>query len=110
MTAQLVDAQTGNHIWAERYDRTVADVFAVQDQIAESVALAIVPAISHAGQRRISRKAPDSLDAWEAYQRGIWHEAKQSVADNARARAFLEHAIRLDPGFTPAYTELADKI
>src|SRR5216683_1273279 len=68
VTAQLVEAETGNHLWAERYDRDLADIFAVQDEITEAVTIAIAPAIADAEQQRAMRKPPGSLDAWAAYQ------------------------------------------
>jgi adenylate cyclase len=107
ISAQLVEAETGNHVWAERFDRAVTAIFAVQDEIADAVARAIEPEISHAEQQRISRKPPESLGAWEAYQRGLWHYDKSNAADNALACEFFQQAIKLDPGFTPAYAELA---
>jgi adenylate cyclase len=107
INAQLIDAETGNHIWAERYDREIEHMFAVQDEIAEAVAAAIRPAVGDAEQRRVLRKPPDSLSAWETYQRGLWHEAKHNAADNALARQLFQQAIRLDSTFAPAYAELA---
>ena len=107
VVAQLIDAETGKHIWAERYDRALEDVFAVQDEITMAVVAAIVPAVADADLRRILRKPTESLGAWEAYQRGLWHEAKQNATDNTRARDFFQQAIRLDAGFAPAYVELA---
>ena len=82
--AQLIDAETGNHIWAERYDRDLEDIFAVQDEITLAVVTAIGPAVADAEQRRALRKPPESLGAWEAYQRGLWHFGQRTVAD-ARA-------------------------
>ena len=76
VTAQLVEAETGNHVWAERYDRDLADIFAVQDEITEAVTIAIAPAIAEAELQRAMRKPPESLDAWAAYQRGLWHLSK----------------------------------
>jgi adenylate cyclase len=67
VTAQLVEAETGNHDWAERYDRDLADIFAVQDEITEAVTIAIAPAIADAELHRALRKPPGSLDAWGAY-------------------------------------------
>jgi adenylate cyclase len=61
VTAQLVEAETGRHVWAERYDRDLADIFAVQDQISEAVAIAIAPAVAEAELKRAMRKAPESL-------------------------------------------------
>ena len=73
VTAQLIDAASGAHIWAERYDRDLSDIFAVQDEITASVAGVIEPALAEAEQQRVLRKPPERLDAWEAYQRGLWH-------------------------------------
>ena len=71
VTAQLVEAETGNHVWAERYDRDLADIFAVQDEITEAVTVAIAPAIADAELQRAVRKPTESLDAWAPYQRGL---------------------------------------
>ena len=107
VTAQLVEAETGKHVWAERYDRDLADIFAVQDEITEAVTIAIAPAIAEAEQQRAMRKPPDSLDAWAAYQRGLWHMSKASAADNALAQTFFQQAIDLDPTFAGGYRGLA---
>jgi adenylate cyclase len=107
VTAQLVEARSGNHVWAERYDRDLADIFAVQDEIAEAVTIAIAPAIAQAEQQRAMRKPPDSLDAWAAYQRGLWHLGKANADDNAHAESFFQLAIRLDPNFAGGYYGLA---
>jgi adenylate cyclase len=94
VTAQLVEAGTGNHLWAERYDRDLADIFAVQDEITESVTIAVAPAIAQAEQQRAMRKPPENLDAWAAYQRGLWHFSKMSPADNAlRRNSFSRQSI-----------------
>jgi adenylate cyclase len=107
VVAQLIDAGSGNHIWAERYDRALEDVFVVQDEITMAVVSAIHPAVADAEQKRALRKPPESLDAWEAYQRGLWHMSKFSGADSERAAQFLERAISLDPTFAAAYSNLA---
>ena len=107
VTAQLVDAETSNHLWAERYDRQLADIFAVQDEITVAVATAIQPAIADAELRRTLRKPPENLGAWEAYQRGLWHLAKANQADNARASNFFHRAIAIDATFAAAYSGLA---
>ncbi len=73
VTAQLIDAETGNHVWATRYDREIADIFVIQDEISEAFAAAIEPEIGQVERERARRKAPDSLDCWEHYQRGLWH-------------------------------------
>jgi adenylate cyclase len=107
ITAQLIEAATGAHVWAERYDRDLADIFAIQDEITGSVVNAIEPAMAQAEQQRVSRKLPDSLDAWEAYHRGLWHFLKQEPGENDQARPFFQRAIDLDRGFAPGYYGLA---
>jgi adenylate cyclase len=107
VTAQLVEAETGKHVWAERYDRDLSDIFALQDEITQAVTIAIAPAIADAELRRAMRKQPGSLDAWGAYQRGLWHLGKASVEDNALAQKFLQQAIDLDPTFAGGYSALA---
>ena len=84
--AQLIDAETGNHIWAERYDRELTDVFAIQDEITAAVTTAILPAVTDAEQRRALRKPPESLGAWETYQRGnLAHGQRHCRPDNEQA-------------------------
>ena len=107
VTAQLVEAETGRHVWAERYDRDLTDIFAVQDEIAEAVTIAIAPAIADAEQQRAMRRPPGSLDAWTTYQRGLWHFAKVSAEDNALALKFFRQAIDLDPRFAGGYKGLS---
>jgi TolB-like protein len=70
ISAPLIDAQMGNHIWAERYDRGLTDVFAVQHEITQAEAIEIAPAISQAERERAIQKPSANLSAWEAYQRG----------------------------------------
>ena len=107
VTAQLVEAETGKHVWAERYDRELTDIFAVQDEITEAVTIAIAPAIAHAEQHRARRKPPGSLDAWAAYQHGLWYLSKTTAADNATAGELFQRSIDLDPSFAGGYCGLA---
>ena len=106
VTAQLIDAISGAHIWAERYDRDLIDIFAVQDEITAAVTIAIAPAIAGAEQQRAMRKPPESLDAWAAYQRGLWHLSKVTTEDNALAQKLFQQSIDLDPTFSGAYVGL----
>jgi len=103
ITGQLIDALTGVHLWAERYDRDLSDIFAVQDEIAASVTAVIEPALAAAEQERVLRKPPERLDAWEAYQRGLWHFHKYRPEENKTALAFFSQAIALDPNFAPGH-------
>lgn len=107
VTAQLIEAETGTHVWAERYDRDLADIFAVQDEITHATTTAIAPAIAVAERQRAMRKAPASLDAWGAYQRGMWHLAKANAAEDALAEQFFRRAIELDPTFAPGHNGLS---
>jgi adenylate cyclase len=103
VTAQLIDAISSAHIWAERYDCELCDIFAVQDRITASVAGVIEPALVEAEQQRVLRKPPERLDAWEAYQRGLWHFYKYGPQENKIAQDFFRQAIGLDPNFAPGH-------
>jgi len=107
ITAQLVEAEAGNHVWAERYDRDLTDIFALQDEITQAVTIAITPAIADAEQRRAIRKPPGNLDAWAAYQRGLWHFSKGTADNVALAEKFYQQAMDLDSTFAGSYTGLA---
>jgi adenylate cyclase len=107
VTAQLIEAGTSNHVWAERYDRDLADIFAVQDELTQALTTALAPAIAGAEVRRAMRKPPESLDAWAAYQRGLWHLSKATPDDDATAEGFFKQAIELDPNFAGGYSALA---
>jgi adenylate cyclase len=107
VTAQLIEATTGGHVWAERYDRELADIFAVQDEITTNVSAAIQPALERSERERVVRKPADSLDTWESYHRGMWHFSKVEVAENEKARSFFQRAIELDHEFARAVAALA---
>src|SRR6516162_7349863 len=107
VTAQCVEAETGKHVWAERYDRELADIFAVQDEITEAATIAIAPAIADAERQRAMRRPPANLDAWAAYQRGLWHLGQANKDDNALAQQFFRQAIDLDPNFAGGYSGLS---
>ena len=106
-TAQLVEADTGRHVWAERYDRDLADIFALEDEITEAVTIAVAPAIAEIEQQRAMRRPPDNLDTWAAYERGLWHFCKMSAADNALAQKFFQQAIDCGPTFGGGYKGVA---
>jgi adenylate cyclase len=107
VTAQLVEAETGKHVWAERYDRDLADIFAMQDEITEAVTIAVGPTIADIELHRAMRTPPESLDAWAAYQRGLWHLAKTTANDYQLAENFFCQAIDLDRNFPDGYCGLA---
>jgi TolB-like protein/cytochrome c-type biogenesis protein CcmH/NrfG len=107
ITAQLNDVSTGSHIWAERYDRDLADVFAVQDEITESIVAAIEPQLYAAENFRARRKPPGSLDAWDLVMRALSHFWRVTRQDNVVAQALLEKAIAIDPNYGQALGVLA---
>jgi TolB-like protein/cytochrome c-type biogenesis protein CcmH/NrfG len=107
ITAQLNDVATGSHIWAERYDRSLADVFAVQDEITEAIVAAIEPQLYAAENFRAKRKPPDSMDAWDLVMRALSHYWRVTRPDNVVAQALLEKAIAIDPSYGQAHGVLA---
>ena len=107
ITAQLIDADTGHHLWADRYDRELADVFAVQDEIAQSIAGAIAPGIISAEIRHAQLKDPGQLGAWDRTMRAHRHIRRFTQSDLAEARRLLEEAIALDPTNSMALADLA---
>jgi adenylate cyclase len=106
VTGRLIDTTTGSHLWAARFERNLADVFAVQSDVAEAMASAIATTIVHTEQRRVAWKLPRDLGAWDAYQRGMWHMSRCEASENATARIFFQQAIDLDPGYAAAYGAL----
>ncbi|WP_063686591.1 winged helix-turn-helix domain-containing tetratricopeptide repeat protein [Bradyrhizobium stylosanthis] len=107
ITAQLNDATTGSHLWAERYDRDLVDVFAVQDEITNAIAAAIEPQIHAAENFRSHRKPPASLDAWDLLMRALSHYWRVTRQDHEIAKALLERAIAIDPNYGQALSVLA---
>jgi adenylate cyclase len=107
VNVRLIDATSGTHIWAESYDRSLADVFAVQDEITRALTTAIKPAVAEAELRRALRKPPENLGAWEAYQRGLWHARRATADDNRQALEFFRRATELDPTFAGPHAMLA---
>jgi TolB-like protein/Flp pilus assembly protein TadD len=102
ITAQLNDVTTGSHLWAERYDRDVADVFAVQDEITEAIVAAIEPQLYAAENFRARSKPPGSMDAWELVMRALAHYGQVSPADQVAAQELLQKAIAIDPEYSQA--------
>jgi adenylate cyclase len=106
VTAQLIEGATGNHIWAERYDRELDDIFAVQDDITQAIVAAIGPEIDQAERDRAQRLTPENLDAWESYQRGLWHLYRFNRKDNTEAQELFKRAAAVAPNFAPAHSGL----
>jgi TolB-like protein/DNA-binding winged helix-turn-helix (wHTH) protein/cytochrome c-type biogenesis protein CcmH/NrfG len=107
ITAQLIDSQTGAHLWSMRFDRTPQDVFAMQDEIALEVARALQLSLEPSVVQKFTGGSTANFGAYLAYLQGRAVMAKWRVADVGDAITHFSQAIRLDPGFAPAYVELA---
>ncbi|CAN7749777.1 winged helix-turn-helix domain-containing tetratricopeptide repeat protein [Bradyrhizobium sp. LjRoot220] len=102
ITAQLNDVANGSQVWAERYDRDVADVFVVQDEITEAIVGAIEPQLYAAENIRIRRKPPSNMDAWDLVMRGLSYYWRVTRQDHAIAQDLLEQAIAIEPHYGQA--------
>ena len=102
ITAQLNDVANGSHIWAERYDRDVADVFAVQDEITEAIVGAIEPQLYTAENIRVRRKPPSNMDAWDLVMRGLSYYWRVTRQDHVIAQELLKQAIAIEPNYGQA--------
>lgn len=107
VSGQLIDAASGNHIWAERYDRSTSDIFAVQDEITLSVVAAIEPQLYAADNLRLQSKPPESLDAWGCVIRAMPHIWTWVSQNDDTGINLLKRAIELDPGYARAHCLLA---
>ena len=107
ITAQLIDALTGNHLWAERYDRDYKDIFALQDEITDRIVVALRIKLTEGEQMRVHRKHTRSIEAWNLLSRGLEHFYRVNKTDNATARHLFEKAIEVDRGYALAYALLA---
>jgi adenylate cyclase len=107
ITTQLIDAETGAHVWAERYDRSMDDIFALQEEITLSTVAAIEPSVRRAEIERAKRKRPENLDAYDLVLRAT-PLADTGMPDGAsQALPFLERAISLDPNYALAHGQAA---
>jgi TolB-like protein/Flp pilus assembly protein TadD len=107
ITAQLVDATTGHHLWAERYDATMGDVFALQDKITQKIVTALALKLTPGEQEQVSTKDTDNIDAYRAFMQGWQHYLRLTPDDLVRAISYFEKAIELDPIYWRAYAGLA---
>jgi adenylate cyclase len=107
ITSQLIDASNAAHVWAERYDRALDDIFGLQDELTLSVVGAIEPSLRRAEIERARRKRPDSLDAWDLYLRALPFAATAMPEDADKALSLLEQAVTLDPDYAIAHAMIA---
>lgn len=107
VSVELVEVRTARIIWAETFERRPDDVFAVLDDIGNSIVSSISAEIETVERNRAMLKAPNSLNAWEAYHRGLWHMYRFTPAENEQARHFFARALEIDPTFARAYAGLS---
>ena len=110
LTAQLIETQTSGHIWADRYDRDLSDIFALQDELAQSVVAAIEPSLFDVEIARAKAKPTESLEAYDYYLRALWERRTTAGENCLKATALLRRAIELDPDYADALAALADCI
>ena len=112
ITAQLIDAEEDHHLWSEKWDRTLEDIFDVQDEVSETIARRAAPSVRGHEQNRLTRKRPENLSAWEEHLQGLqcYHERQRKDYEDlglAQARQHFEKAIELDPTLSDAHSYLA---
>ena len=110
ITAQLVETESGQQIWAERYDRELQEIFEVQDEITATIAARLEPEIGNAERTRADRKPPQTFDAWDFFRLGTKHFYKSTADDNREAQRLFRRAIDLDSALAEAYGFLSYSI
>ena len=106
VTGQLIDAAAGNHLWADRYDRELSDIFELQDEITNRVIDSVSPQILLAEAARVRRKPPQSIDAWDFVMQALPHMWRMTTEEHQRAQHLLLEALALDPDYAHAYALL----
>ena len=112
ITAQLIDADEDHHLWSEKWDRTLEDIFDVQDEVSEAIARRVAPSVTGHEQKRLTRKRPENLSAWEEYLQGLrcYYERQPTDYEDpglTQARLHFENAIELDPTLSDSHAYLA---
>jgi DNA-binding SARP family transcriptional activator len=107
VSAELIETRTARIVWAEVFDEKIDDALDVLDQIGNRIVASVAHEIEMVERNRAILKPPNSLDAWEAHHRGLWHMYRFNKTDNERARQFFSQAVALDPTFARAYAGLS---
>ena len=107
VTAQLIDADTGHHVWAERFDRQFDDIFDLQDDLTQKIAAIVAPELERVGHNRVTVNQPQNLDAWSLVQRGTALLDEYTKQSNLLARDMFDQALELDPSYSRAYAGIA---
>ena len=104
VTAQLINADTGHHVWAERYDRDLEDIFELQDNLTQQIAATVTPELERTEHARAVETKPEDLGAWDYYQRGLALLNEFKPESMALARGKFDEALQLDPNYSRAHT------
>jgi adenylate cyclase len=107
ITAQLIDTGSGGHLWAERFDRDLTDIFATQDEVVEKIVGALAVTLTQGEQRRLHRRGTDNVEAYEAWLRARESLSRSTRESVAQARALYRRAVEIDPGFAAPHAGLA---
>ena len=107
VACRLVEAQSALQVWSSRYDLKLSDAFQLQDEIRDAILTELAPAILDTERKRVARRVPETLTAWESYQRGVAQMLKHAVEANISARQFFQQAVILEPDYSPGYDGLA---
>jgi adenylate cyclase len=107
VSAQLIDAEADAHLWAERFDRDLSDLFEWQDEVATAIAGAIEPELLKSERNRVARRPLQTEDAYEFYQRGLWHFYRYTKEDSIEAQSFFRRALAIDPQYPQPLAQLA---
>ncbi|HET7597180.1 MAG TPA: adenylate/guanylate cyclase domain-containing protein, partial [Burkholderiales bacterium] len=107
VTVQLIDAESGHHLWAERYDRKLDDIFALQDEITQRIVAMVAPELERVERQRASSKPPSDLYAWDFYLRGMASLYEFTKEGTEAARKMFERAVSLDPAYSRGHTGIA---
>lgn len=106
ITAQLIDATSGHHVWAQKFDSQLEDVFDLQDQITNQIAATIVPELEQFENKKVSRKRTEDLTAWDYYLRGLQTFYDETCAGTLASQAMFQRAVAADPEFSDAWARL----
>jgi len=108
INAQLIDATTGGHLWAERYDGKMDDIFALQDKITGKIVSALAVKLTEGEKGQLARKGTDNIEAYDAFLKGWGHYLRWTPEDHAKAVSYFKKAVELDPNYGQAYAGLAN--
>ncbi|MFC1863743.1 tetratricopeptide repeat protein, partial [Thermodesulfobacteriota bacterium] len=107
VTAQLIDALTGHHLWSEKYDREMRDLFELQDEITKRIAVSLHVELMRGGEVLIEARSTDNLEAWSKAAKGYHYWARMTKEDNEKAQQFYKEAVKFDPNYVAAWSMLA---